>query len=361
MSGKRRISTSGPNWEDNFFYSRQLSTSRCIKTVIIFQQHFLSSTSRSTDQSNYFRKLRTLLDQVTTRSDKNACGKPMLTDHDKQATGNREPANEMNKQDPKEGIPDWWKPFTDNLENLEAHVLAHSSERANSGLEGDASKVVTQKRKHCIYTHFTKDWNCDMCLKTQIARVPCRRRNERSIPRAEKFGDLTTVEHKILNEGRESRNNHRYAVVVQDVASQWIPSYPCKTETSQETEMSSRKFLEPSKSPKSLTLNFGELEKCCELSWYHRLSTPRHSVESVSNQNFTGDGEEFTKVPIAVAAAKRYSYVKFIRIWQVLWRIIKESSNKNTSSIRDKRYSRTSYTTSKRRNISCISAIRTGW
>ena len=52
----------------------------------------LSSTSRSTDQSNYSRKLGTLLDTVTTRSDKHACGNPMLTDPDKQATGNREPA-----------------------------------------------------------------------------------------------------------------------------------------------------------------------------------------------------------------------------------------------------------------------------
>ena len=149
-------------------------------------------------------------------------------------------------------------------------------------------------------------------LETQIMRVPCRRRNEGSIPRAQKFGGLITAEHKILNEGRESRNNHRYAVVVQDIASQWIPSYPCKTETSQETERSFRKFLEPSKSPRSLTLNFGEFGKSCELSWYHRLSTPRHSVESVSNQNFTGDGEELTNVPVAVAAAKSYSYVQFI-------------------------------------------------
>ena len=37
-------------------------------------------------------------------------------------------------------------------------------------------------------------------------------------------------------------------------------------------------------------------------------------MESVSNQNFTGDGEEFTKVLIAVAEAKSYSYVQFIRI-----------------------------------------------
>ena len=57
-------------------------------------------------------------------------------------------------------------------------------------------------------------------------------------------------------------------------------------------------------------------------------------MESVSNQNFTGDGEDFTKDPEAVAEAKSYSYVQFIRIWQVLWRIIMESSNNYTSSIR---------------------------
>ena len=36
----------------------------------------------------------------------------------------------------------------------------------------------------------------------------------------QKYGDLTTTEHTILKEGRESRNNHRYAVVVQVLATQ---------------------------------------------------------------------------------------------------------------------------------------------
>ena len=40
MSGKRRNSTTDQKWEDNYLYNGQLSTSRCIKTVIIFQQHF---------------------------------------------------------------------------------------------------------------------------------------------------------------------------------------------------------------------------------------------------------------------------------------------------------------------------------
>ena len=66
----------------------------------------LSTTSRWTDQPNYSRKLGSSSDPVQTRSDKHACGKPMLTDHDKQATGNREPANEMVSQnsDPKKSV-----------------------------------------------------------------------------------------------------------------------------------------------------------------------------------------------------------------------------------------------------------------
>ena len=60
----------------------------------------------------------------------------------------------------------------------------------------------------------------------KITRAPCRGRSGGAVPRAENFGDLITADHTVLSEGRESRNNHRYAVVVQDLATQWIQSYP---------------------------------------------------------------------------------------------------------------------------------------
>ena len=50
-----------------------------------------------------------------------------------------------------------------------------------------------------------------------MTRVPCRRRIGEALLRAEKFGDLITADQKVLNEDGESRNNHRYAVVVQDL------------------------------------------------------------------------------------------------------------------------------------------------
>ena len=72
--------------------------------------------------------------------------------------------------------------------------------------------------KHSVETHFPKDRNCEVCQRTKITRAPCRRRNGEAVLRADKFGDLITADHKVLSEGCESRNNHRYAVVVQDLA-----------------------------------------------------------------------------------------------------------------------------------------------
>ena len=129
--------------------------------------------------------------------------------------------------------------------------------------------------KHSVYTHFSKDRHCEIWQRTNITRAPCRRRIGGAALRAENFGDLITANHKVLSEGCESRNNHRYAVVVQDLATQWIQSYPCKTKTSQETQKSLQKFLEPERNPKVIyTDNSLEFGKACEdLSWKHCTST----------------------------------------------------------------------------------------
>ena len=124
--------------------------------------------------------------------------------------------------------------------------------------------------------------------KTEIARSArrptlqgplCRKRIDGAVPRAENFGGLITADHKVLSEGWESRNNHRYAVVVQDLATQWIQSYPCKTKTSQETQRSLQKFLEPNRNPKVIytdnSLDFGKA--CEDLSWNHCTWTPHRS------------------------------------------------------------------------------------
>ena len=64
-----------------------------------------------------------------------------------------------------------------------------------------------------------------------------------------------------------------------DLATQWIHSYPCKTKTSQETQRSLQKFLEPERKPKVIyTDNSLEFGKACEdLSWNHCTATPTRS------------------------------------------------------------------------------------
>ena len=148
----------------------------------------------------------------------------------------------------------------------------------------EASLEPTFKRredlgKHSVYTHFLKDRNRETCQRTKITRAPCRRRNGGAVLRAENFGDLITADHKVLSGNCDSRNNHRYAVVVQDLATQWIQAYPCKTKTSQETQRSLQKFLEPERNPKVIyTDNSLEFGKACEdLSWNHCTSTPHRS------------------------------------------------------------------------------------
>ena len=94
--------------------------------------------------------------------------------------------------------------------------------------------------------------------------------------RAEIIGDWITADHKVLRQESGPRDNHRYAVVVQDFATQWIQSYPCKTKkTSQETQRSLQKFLEPTRNLKVMytdnSLEFGK--SCEELFWNHCTST----------------------------------------------------------------------------------------
>ena len=91
---------------------------------------------------------------------------------------------------------------------------SHASSSHEVSLES-TTKRREDLGKHSVYTHFPKDRNCEICKRTKITRAPCRRRNGEAVPRAANFGDLITADHKVLSDNCESRNNHRYSVVVQ--------------------------------------------------------------------------------------------------------------------------------------------------
>ena len=114
-------------------------------------------------------------------------------------------ANRLQNKKLLQDVPEWLQDFKENLvdKNVQPHQYSLSSSHELT-MEPRA-KVVPGPGKHSIFSHFPKDRNYDICF------------------------------HKVLSEGCESRHNHGYAVVVQDLATQWIQSCQCKTKTSQET------------------------------------------------------------------------------------------------------------------------------
>ena len=80
--------------------------------------------------------------------------------------------------------------------DLETDVLAHYSERGKSDSDCDASKSGDTKTEA----------QCSLLTSAKTKR--------------DLFRELITAEQKVLSQGRESRNNHRYAVVVQVLVTQ---------------------------------------------------------------------------------------------------------------------------------------------
>ena len=87
-------------------------------------------------------------------------------------------------------------------------------------------------RKHDVFTHFPKDPNLRSLQRLTKITGGLRAATAQTITYiAEKnVGDLITADHKILYEEDESRNNHRCAVIVQVLATQWIQSSPVHNE-----------------------------------------------------------------------------------------------------------------------------------
>ena len=179
-------------------------------------------------------------------------------------------------------IREWLQEFWENL--VDDRDLERRDSHAKSPHEPSWVPTPTRREdlgKHNVYTHFAKDRNCEICQRPKITRALCRRRSGGAVPRAEIFGDLITADHKVLSEGCESRNNHRYAVVVQDLATRWIQSYPCK------------------------------------------------------NKNFSRNRKELAKVPGTREETKSHLHWLFLGIWQIPWRSFLESLHVYTTQIGD--------------------------
>ena len=191
--------------------------------------------------------------RVSTTVDERS-GRPVVD----QASKNPKPKKKESKREQSDPlcsqIPEWLQEFRENM--VDDEIPVHGDSHASSSHEASLEPLFKRREdlgKHSVYTHFPKDRNCEICERTKITRTPCRRRNSGAVPRAENFGDLITADHKVLSDNCESRNNHRYAVVVQDLVTQWIQAYPCKRRTSQKK---TREACKSSWSPTGILKSF---------------------------------------------------------------------------------------------------------
>ena len=97
-------------------------------------------------------------------------------------------------------IPEWLQEFREILVDERVPELRDS--HAISSHEVSLEPTFKRREvlgKHTVYAHFPEDRNCEICQRTKMTRTPCRRRSGGAVPRAEKFGDLTTADHKVLS------------------------------------------------------------------------------------------------------------------------------------------------------------------
>ena len=148
-------------------------------------------------------------------------------------------------------IPEWLQEFSENLVYDEIPVQggSHASSSHEVSLE-----PITKRRedlgKHNVHTHFPKDRNCKICKRTKITRAPCRRRNGEAVPRAVNFGDLTTADHKVLSGQLRISKQSLICSRGAGLSHSMDPNISVLTKTSQETQRSLQKLLEPERNPK---------------------------------------------------------------------------------------------------------------
>ena len=115
---------------------------------------------------------------------------------------NKNEDNEELRSELLRDLPDCLQEFNENLvDECSCRVMGNPShehrDTSSSSHElpmEPRAKVVSGSGKHSVYTHFPKDRNCDICLRTKKTRASCRRRAGKVVPKAENVGDLITAD-----------------------------------------------------------------------------------------------------------------------------------------------------------------------
>ena len=80
-------------------------------------------------------------------------------------------------------LPEWLQELRHGV--MDESVPEHGDASSSSHESPAEPRAKVVSGKHSIFTHFPKDRNCEICLRTKIARASCRRRTGTVVPKAE--------------------------------------------------------------------------------------------------------------------------------------------------------------------------------
>ena len=149
---------------------------------------------------------------------------------------------------------------------------------------GTDSKSGRKNKKH-NFSLASKCRDCDVCWRTK-RNVLLQKANWWSSTTRKKFGNSIKADHELMNEGCESRDSHRYAVVVQNVVTQCVQL--CQWQ----------KFLEPTKKQNVIcTDNSLEFANSFEFAYSFEDRSFNHwKTQCLRNvQDVLADGKLFMK------------------------------------------------------------------
>ena len=169
-------------------------------------------------------------------------------------------------------------------------------------------------RKHSIYTHFPKDRNCaKSASRTKMTRALCRRRTGEALPRPEK---------SLMSDCESAELIARYAVNVQEGATQWIQSYPCKTnkvvvrEILPLNEICSSSWIRVHKPKDIYTGEFRKVFTKSSSKIYHGIIELQHHIRSETNGIAErADTHEWKKVLLQYCSQSGLDEKVVVRFW----------------------------------------------
>ena len=136
---------------------------RTTSYLLLFQGYppVLGATRRQHPHRRSCLQQSLLNREVTNKPHESGADHPQKPKHIFQRDGSRDADDRLRD------LPEWLEEFTDNLEDTEVHAPAHISQ------DSDLERLT---KVHSMYTHFPKDRNCEVCLRTNMTRALCRRR-----------------------------------------------------------------------------------------------------------------------------------------------------------------------------------------